>query len=257
MLVALILIITALVTPYRIAMYDADSLNWILVDSTIDFLFAVDIVLNFFMAYYNYNDDLVDDRKEVAKNYLQTWFLIDFFSVLPINYMFRTGNYNSLARIARLPKLYRLIKVFRLIRIMKVVKERNTIIKYVNDFFKISAGYERLIFFAIISFVIIHIGSCFWIIQARISEDIYRSWIFRNGYMDKSNFEIYIASFYFMVATITTVGFGDIHAETTSERCMCIIFMFIGVISFSFAIGSLGSLVHTFNHREQKLKDKL
>jgi hypothetical protein len=45
---------------------------------------------------------------------------------------------------------------------MKIVKERNTLIKYVNDLLKLSAGFERLIFFVIISIVLIHICGCFW-----------------------------------------------------------------------------------------------
>jgi len=257
-LIAVILVFTAVVTPYRIAMYDNDSLTYVLVDASIDFLFLIDIGLNFFMGYYDINDDLVDQRRVITKSYLQTWFSIDLVSVLPINYMFGTGgNFNSLARITRLPKLYRLVKVFRLIRLMKVVRERNNLIKYVSDVFKISAGFERLVLFAIFSFLIMHIGSCFWIIQAKLSDDYFNTWLFANAYIDKTNFEVYIASFYFLVATITTVGFGDIHGGTTQERIMCIIFMFIGVISFSFAIGSLSSIVQTIDSRESKLKDKL
>ena len=40
----------------------------------------------------------------------------------------------------------------------------------------------------------------------------------RYGYVDLSNFQIYLASYYFVVTTITTVGFGDISAQTTSEQ---------------------------------------
>ena len=60
-----LVIFTAFVTPYRLAFYDTDSLWWQSIDYVIDFLFTVDIVLNFFVAFYRDNDDitLVDNLK--------------------------------------------------------------------------------------------------------------------------------------------------------------------------------------------------
>ena len=56
---------TAIVTPYRIAFYETDALEWQIIDYLIDILFGFDIVLNFFTAYYKDNDDvtLIDDLK--------------------------------------------------------------------------------------------------------------------------------------------------------------------------------------------------
>ena len=50
-------------------------------------------------------------------------------------------------------------------------------------------------------------------------------------------------AFWWTIVTITTVGYGDIAAHTTVERIFCFILMIIGVISFSFASGSLASIL--------------
>ena len=60
---------------------------------------------------------------------------------------------------------------------------------------------------------------------------------------EKKHMEIYVTSFYYTISTITTVGYGDISGQNTLERGMCIIIMMIGVISFSFATGSLSSIL--------------
>lgn len=85
---------------------------------------------------------------------------------MPITYILQIGDYASLARLARLPKLYRLIKMAKLSRILKVIKERNTISKYLNEVLKVSVGFERLSFFALIFCITVHITSCFWVILA-------------------------------------------------------------------------------------------
>ena len=72
-----------------------------------------------------------------------------------------------------------------------------------------------------------------------------------------SDGEFYLIGIYFTVTTITTVGYGDISASTTGERIMCIILMLIGVVSYSYAIGSLSSLLTSLDSKTAKLKEKL
>jgi len=43
--------------------------------------------------------------------------------------------------------------------------------------------------------------------------------------------------------TLTTVGYGDIEIVNINERLMCIFLQFIGVIFFSFASGSLTTII--------------
>ena len=108
--------------PLRIAFSDDEDLAWTVIDSIVDTVFLVDILLNFFFAYHDDEYNLIDDRKvavhlfnvqTISKEYLKSWFFIDLVSILPINLLLRTGDFNSLARIARLPRLYRLVKMTR------------------------------------------------------------------------------------------------------------------------------------------------
>jgi uncharacterized membrane protein (UPF0182 family) len=64
-----------------------------------------------------------------------------------------------------------------------------------------------------------------------------------DGYFEISAYEQYLTSFYFTITTITTVGYGDININTWSEKIMCILIMISGVISFTFASGSLASIL--------------
>jgi Ion transport protein len=113
MLITLMLLFTAVVSPYRIAFVEVDSEAWTIVESMTDGIFGIDLILNFFYAYYDSQDEVVDSRKKIAMSYLKGWFVIDFFTIIPIGQMMNTADYGNLGRIARLPKLYRLIKIMR------------------------------------------------------------------------------------------------------------------------------------------------
>jgi hypothetical protein len=54
------------------------------IESIVDVIFFIDLVLNFFFAFYDETDELIDDRKEIMINYAKTWFLIDLATILPI-----------------------------------------------------------------------------------------------------------------------------------------------------------------------------
>jgi Ion channel len=55
---------------------------------------------------------------------------------------------------------------------------------------------------------------------------------------------------YFTVTTVLTVGYGDITAYSIAEKVFCIFLMLIGVISFSFATGTLSSLITSIDERD-------
>lgn len=66
-----------------------------------------------------------------------------------------------------------------------------------------------------------------------------------------------MASFYWAFQTITTVGYGDINAETPGERVLAIIWMIVGVGFYSFTIGNLSSILADMDRRSLILKVSL
>lgn len=214
--ISFILIFTAITTPFRIAFVDKDSNGWIVVNYLVDFSFFADIIMCFFCAFEDENEELVHDRWLIAKGYMKSWFFIDIVSILPISEFMDTGDYASLARIARLPKLYRLIRMFKLIRLLKVIKERNTISKYLNEVLKLSVALERLVFFCFIFMILVHITACFWVILSSF-EDSEDGLIMYNGLQNMGTLELYIACFYYTTVIVATIGYGDITVRTPYE----------------------------------------
>jgi hypothetical protein len=58
----------------------------------------------------------------------------------------------------------------------------------------------------------IHIAACFWFLTARIDSFSPDTWVVRNDFHDETIIIKYLASIYWSVATVLTVGYGDIHA---------------------------------------------
>ena len=63
----------------------------------------------------------------------------------------------------------------------------------------------------------------------------------------KDAIELYCISLYWTITTITTVGYGDVGVVNNLERVYCAIIMVFGVIAFSFANGSLTSIIQNYD----------
>ena len=83
--VTAMLIFTCIVTPYRIAFENVDTFGWLIANYGIDFLFLVDICLNFNCAYYDDDLAIIEDRCTIAKNYALSWLIIDVLAIFPFD----------------------------------------------------------------------------------------------------------------------------------------------------------------------------
>jgi hypothetical protein len=130
----------------------------------------------------------------------------------------------------------------------------------VTSIIKFGAAFERLLFFLLTLLLVCHLIGCMWIYVAKATQDPEipdDSWIELNGYSDMTMGEIYAISVYFTMQTLTTVGYGDISIASSSEQFMCIVLQFIGVIFFSFASGSLTTIIANYDQTNAQNSEKI
>ena len=116
-------------------------------------------------------------------------------------------------------------------------------------------------FFMVMSVIFLHIISCMWVIIPQLTNDkakgVTGTWLEQFEDDNLNVRQIYVLSLYWTVTTTTTVGYGDIDIANSIERIFCAIIMLIGVISFSYANGSLSSILTTYDVQNAHLTEKL
>jgi hypothetical protein len=73
-----------------------------------------------------------------------------------------------MVRVARVGRLAKLVKLTRLLRFLKLIKDKNKLMRYLQNLLQVGLGFERLFFFFLISMIIMHIVTCLWIIVAAL-----------------------------------------------------------------------------------------
>jgi hypothetical protein len=103
-------------------------------------------------------------------------------------------------------------------------------------------------------FFIVHLMSCFWFLVAKFEDFHPNTWVVKYGIIDEPNSFKYLASMYWVLQTLTTVGYGDIYAGTDAERVAALVWMVIGVGFYSFTIGNLSSIINTIDVKAAHLQ---
>lgn len=95
-------------------------------------------------------------------------------------------------------------------------------------------------------FSAIHILCCIWIYVGKITECSWVNYCSKNGQIEfdyQESYPIYVMSFYWVITTLTTVGYGDFKGYTPIEYIIQMIVEFLGIAVFSYLMGSINSMV--------------
>lgn len=79
------------------------------------------------------------------------------------------------------------------------------------------------------------------------------TWVSRLGLLEEEIGVHYLYSLYWATQTVTTVGYGDMPAYTTSEMLLSFCWELIGVAFFSFIIGNFSSIISRNSEIEQSI----
>ena len=84
----------------------------------IDVLFLIDIIVTFNTAFYTESLEIIDDRRQIAKAYVKSWFFPDLIAILPLD-LLELGSVSKISRIGKITRLARLVKLLRIMKLFK------------------------------------------------------------------------------------------------------------------------------------------
>ena len=230
-IISLLIFYSVFMDPIRLTFRELDNETYIYFDCIVDLFFLIDLILNFFIPFYE-KGILVKNSKRIIANYLAKWFLFDLLSSLPFSFVIvifnniqEDNSLSSFKSFLRFSRIYRLLKWTTILRLMKFAKRKTNANELDQDQ---GNGSVRMLTFTFFLIVILHICTCLWIYIGIPSTTQNFTWIHFHQLQDSQPFEIYIASLYFNLVTMFTIGYGDIRPYTMIERIYNCFFLSVG-----------------------------
>ncbi|CAH8874975.1 unnamed protein product [Trichobilharzia szidati] len=241
---------TAVMVPFNAAFKSKtmDDVSFLVVDSIVDVIFFIDIVLNFHTTFVGPNGEVISDATIIRINYLKGWFIVDVLSCLPYDVF---NAFQPEATQSTISSLFGALKVVRLLRIGRVTRKLDQYLEYM----------AASLLLMISGFVLLaHWLACVWysVGQTDLKNGIYYGWIPRllndidQGKSIPTNWTsgnpplprtmTYVTSLYFTLSLITSIGFGNVSATTFGEKLVAAVFMLIGAFGYATIFGNVTTI---------------
>ena len=68
---------------------------------------------------------------------------------------------------------------------------------------------------------------------------------------------LYVTSLYLSVMTISTVGYGDVTPQTTTERFYLVVAMLLGASVYAYVVGSICGIIASMNQKETEFQETM
>ncbi|KAJ4768038.1 potassium channel protein [Rhynchospora pubera] len=244
----LLVIFSAWICPFELAFMRHLPRHLYIGDNIVNAFFAIDIVLTFFVAYLNKETYLlVDDPKKIAARYITTWFIFDVCSTAPyqpIGRLFRKQE-NGLAI-----RLLNMLRLWRLRRVSSLFARLEKDIRF-NYFWTRCTKLTAVTLFAV------HCAACFNYLIADRYRHPMETWIGSEmpDFKMQSLWTRYVTAIYWSITTLTTTGYGDLHAVNTQEKLFDIFYMLFNLGLTAYIIGNMTNLVVHGTSRTRNFRD--
>jgi len=264
------LIFTAIFTPFEVGFVEPPEDKWddplFLLNRVVDTIFIIDMTLQFFLMYsavdnnHPAGETWISDPKKIAMHYLTSaWFPIDVVSIGVAFFDIFAPSSGAISRF----KGFRAIRVLRLIKLVRLVNASRIFKRWE---LRLSVNYAKLSLAQVIFGLIFtcHLFACLWGLQA--SFDPLGTWpgtkeycvpfdwasetcpegkvCSQSGHACEQPETMYLYSVYWSIATITSIGYGDVAATpfATGEQIICTLMMLLGAVLFAQLVGSFCGL---------------
>ncbi|XP_061938334.1 potassium voltage-gated channel protein eag isoform X9 [Apis cerana] len=258
---------TAIMVPYNVAFKNktSEDVSLLVVDSIVDVIFFIDIVLNFHTTFVGPGGEVVSDPKVIRMNYLKSWFIIDLLSCLPYD-VFNAFDHDE----DGIGSLFSALKVVRLLRLGRVVRKLDRYLEY---------GAAMLILLLCFYMLVAHWLACVWYSIGRSDADngVQYSWLWKLANVTQSPYSylwtntstapelvagpsrrtMYVTALYFTMTCMTSVGFGNVAAETDNEKIFTICMMIIAALLYATIFGHVTTIIQQMTSATAKYHDML
>jgi len=256
-LMALLVCYSVITVPVQLSFQGMNADGFKGFNMLTDVFFLLDMAICFCTAYEE-GGQLVYDRKLIAKHYLKTLFFPDLLGSFPFYILAAVIGISSnlfifkLMRLLRAMRLVRFTLVSKFSRIARLIKKLKT-----SGFdlpFQSDSTFMNLISRTIKILFIAHLMACTWHSLNSCKHESY-DWV-RCG-NDTNLASQYLASFYFTIQTMMTVGYGDIAVNTDAQRAFAMVIQLTGPLIVGVIVSSIGELVESFDLRSKYMAERM
>ncbi|TSR27756.1 Potassium/sodium hyperpolarization-activated cyclic nucleotide-gated channel 4 [Bagarius yarrelli] len=254
-----------IIIPVGITFFKEETTTpWIIFNVISDTFFLMDLVLNFRTGIIiEDNSDIILDPKVIKKKYLKTWFVVDFVSSIPVDYIFlivEKGIDSEMYKTARALRIVRFTKILSLLRLLRLSR----LIRYIHQWeeifhmtYDLASAVMRIFNLIAMMLLLCHWDGCLQFLVPMLQDFPSDCWVSLNKMVNDTWSELYSFAVFKAMSHMLCIGYGRQAPESLSDIWLTMLSMIVGATCYAVFIGHATALIQSLDSSRRQYQEKL
>ncbi|XP_053286873.1 potassium/sodium hyperpolarization-activated cyclic nucleotide-gated channel 2 [Pleuronectes platessa] len=253
-----------IIIPVGITFFkDETTAPWIIFNVVSDTFFLMDLVLNFRTGIvFEDNTEIILDPKKIKKKYLKSWFMVDFVSSIPVDYIFlivEKGIDSEVYKTARALRIVRFTKILSLLRLLRLSR----LIRYIHQWeeifhmtYDLASAVMRIFNLIGMMLLLCHWDGCLQFLVPMLQDFPSDCWVSLNKMVNDSWSELYSFALFKAMSHMLCIGYGRQAPESMSDIWLTMLSMIVGATCYAMFIGHATALIQSLDSSRRQYQEK-
>ncbi|XP_061531602.1 potassium/sodium hyperpolarization-activated cyclic nucleotide-gated channel 3 [Phycodurus eques] len=252
-----------IVLPVGITFFrDENTASWIIFNVVSDTLFMVDLVLNFRTGIVKDDStEILLDPRAIRQKYLKSWFLVDFVSSIPVDYIFLMVDSldSEVYRTARALRIVRFTKILSLLRLLRLSR----LIRYIHQWeeifhmtYDLASAMVRIVNLIGMMLLLCHWDGCLQFLVPMLQDFPPDCWVSKNLMVNDTWGVQYSYALFKAMSHMLCIGYGAQAPEGMTDVWLTMLSMIVGATCYAMFIGHATALIQSLDSSRRQYQEK-
>ncbi|XP_061111998.1 potassium/sodium hyperpolarization-activated cyclic nucleotide-gated channel 1-like [Conger conger] len=255
-----------IILPVGITFFEnANSLAWIIFNVVSDTLFLADLVFNFRTGILKEdNSEIILDPLIIRRQYLRGWFVVDFISSIPVDYIFLVVDLevlmdSELYRTARALRIVRFTKILSLLRLLRLSR----LIRYIHQWeeifhmtYDLASAVVRIVNLIGMMLLLCHWDGCLQFLVPMLQDFPEDCWVAKNHMVNITWSVQYSYALFKAMSHMLCIGYGAQAPQSMTDVWLTMLSMIVGATCYAMFLGHATTLVQSLDSSRRQYHEK-
>ncbi|XP_029010375.1 potassium/sodium hyperpolarization-activated cyclic nucleotide-gated channel 3 [Betta splendens] len=260
----LLMVGNLIIIPVGITFFkDEHTPPWIVFNVVSDTFFLMDLVLNFRTGIVKEdNTEIILDPQQIKIKYLKGWFVVDFISSIPVDYIFLIvetridSDFYKTARALRIVRFTKILSLLRLLRLSRLIRYIHQWEEVFHMTYDLASAMVRIMNLIGMMLLLCHWDGCLQFLVPMLQDFPADCWVTRNKMVNDTWGQQYSYALFKAMSHMLCIGYGLYPPIGMADVWLTILSMIVGATCFAMFVGHATALIQSLDSSRRQYQEK-
>uniref|UniRef100_A0A8C1ZU72 Hyperpolarization activated cyclic nucleotide-gated potassium channel 4 n=1 Tax=Cyprinus carpio TaxID=7962 RepID=A0A8C1ZU72_CYPCA len=260
----LLMVGNLIIIPVGITFFkDEHTPPWIVFNVVSDTFFLMDLVLNFRTGIVKEdNAEIILDPQRIKIKYLRSWFVVDFISSIPVDYIFLIvetridSDFYKTARALRIVRFAKILSLLRLLRLSRLIRYIHQWEEIFHMTYDLASAMVRIVNLIGMMLLLCHWDGCLQFLVPMLQDFPADCWVSKNKMVNDTWGQQYSYALFKAMSHMLCIGYGMYPPVGMTDVWLTILSMIVGATCYAMFVGHATALIQSLDSSRRQYQEK-